>query len=607
MLIWQSATTQSNRSHMPDAAAQVQKLLRQQAAIARFGSFALRERDLNKILTEAVRVCAEGLSVPFSKVCRYRAEENDLLIVAGYGWQEGVVGKVVSRADMSSPQGRAFTTGLPSIIDDVQEVAGFNLPPFYAAHGIVSIIDVIIKGSDEQPYGILEIDNDKQHGYDQYDINFLTGFANVLAEAVSTAARGLALQVTVDRMKALVEEKDRLLHEKDVANLQLQQAQKMEAVGQLTGGVAHDLNNILTVITGTIEILAEAVADRPELLAIAKMIDDAAARGADLTQRLLAFARKQPLQPREVDVNALVTQAASLLRPTLGEQIEVHMLLAEDTSHALIDPSQLTNAVLNLAINARDAMPGGGKLTIETRNVVLDEEYAAANSDVTAGNYVLVAVTDSGHGIPAAILNNVFEPFFTTKDIDKGSGLGLSMVYGFVKQSNGHIKIYSEEGHGTTVKIYLPRATGVARPAEPPGETTIEGGHETILVVEDDNLVRTFVIGQIQSLGYATLAAVNAAEAMAFIDGPEKIDLLFTDMIMPGSMNGRQLADAALRRRASLKVLFTSGYSNEAIIHHGHLDAGVLLLAKPYRKSDLARMIRAALAAPSRVADTLPS
>ena len=582
---------------MTDVAAQVQKLLRQQAAIARFGSFALRERDLDKILAEAVRVCAEGLGAPFCKVCRYRSEEDDLLIVAGHGWQDGVVGNVVSRADMSSPQGRAFTTGLPSIIDNLQQVSGFNPPPFYAAHGIVSIIDVIIKGIDDQPYGILEVDNDKQQEYDQHDVIFLTAFANVLAEAVSTAARGLALQVTVDQMKALVEEKDRLLYEKNVSDLQLMQAQKMEAVGQLTGGVAHDLNNILTVITGTIEILAEAVADRPELLAIAKMIDDAAARGADLTQRLLAVARKQPLQPREVDVNSLVTQTANLLRPTLGEQIEIHMTLAGDTSRALIDPSQLTNAVLNLALNARDAMPDGGKLTIETCNVILDEEYASKTSDVTAGNYVLVAVTDSGHGIPAAILNNVFEPFFTTKDVDKGSGLGLSMVYGFVKQSNGHIKIYSEEGHGTTVRIYLPLVTGVAPTAEPKSEPDIVGGDETILVVEDDDLVRAFVVGQIRSLGYTTLAAVNAREAMAVIDGPEKVDLLFTDMIMPGSMNGRQLADAALRQRASLKVLFTSGYSNETIIHHGHLDAGVLLLAKPYRKSDLAQMIRAALAA----------
>jgi CheY-like chemotaxis protein len=327
------------------------------------------------------------------------------------------------------------------------------------------------------------------------------------------------------------------------------------------------------------------------------MIDEAAARGADLTQRLLAFARKQPLQPREVDVNSLVMEAANLLRPTLGENVEVRMKLDGNASHALIDPSQLTNAILNLALNARDAMADGGKLVIETSNVVLDDGYVMLNSDVAAGNYVMVAVTDSGHGIPAEILNHVFEPFFTTKDVDKGSGLGLSMVYGFVKQSHGHIKIYSEEGHGTTVRIYLPQVVDPTQPVEVASIPDVSGGHEIILVVEDDRLVRTFVVGQIESLGYATLAAGNAAEALIIINGGEKIDLLFTDMIMPGSMNGRQLADAALQRRAALKVLFTSGYSNEVIIHNGHLDAGVLLLAKPYRKSDLARMIRAALAA----------
>ena len=593
---------------MTDDAAKVQKLLRQQAAIARFGSFALRQRDLSKILAEAVRVCADGLNVPFSKVCQYRAEQNDLLIVAGYGWQDGVVGDVVSRADMTSPQGRAFTTGDPSICDDLQTGTYSDLPPFYAAHGIVSIIDVIIKGTDEQPYGILEIDNNRQHDYDQHDINFLTGFANVLAEAVSTASRGAALQVTVDTMKALVEEKDRLLHEKNAADLQLRQAQKMEAVGQLTGGIAHDLNNILTVITGTIEILAEAVADRPELVAIARMIDEAAERGADLTQRLLAFARKQPLQPREVDVNSLVIEASNLLRPTLGEQVEVQIMLAGDAARALIDPSQLTNAILNLALNARDAMPDGGKLTIETSNVILDDSYAGIHSEVTAGPYVLIAVTDSGHGIPAGILENVFEPFFTTKDVGKGSGLGLSMVYGFVKQSNGHIKIYSEDGHGTTVRIYLPQATGLAQPItdELASTSILEGGDETILVVEDDDLVRTFVVGQIQSLGYVTLAAVNADAALAVINSAQTIDLLFTDMIMPGSMNGRQLSDAALRRRPSLKVLFTSGYTENTVIHYGRLDAGVLLLAKPYRKSDLARMIRAALATDTKLQPPTP-
>ena len=593
---------------MTDDAAKVQKLLRQQAAIAQFGSFALRQRDLSKILAEAVRVCADGLNAPFSKVCQYRAKQNDLLIVAGYGWQDGVVGDVVSRADLSSPQGRAFTTGQPSICDDLQTGTYSDLPPFYAAHGIVSIIDVIIRGTDEQPYGILEIDNNRRHDYDQHDINFLTGFANVLAEAVSTASRGAALQVTVDVMKALVEEKDRLLYEKNAADLQLRQSQKMEAVGQLTGGIAHDLNNILTVITGTIEILAEAVADRPELVTIAKMIDEAAERGADLTQRLLAFARKQPLQPREVDVNSLVIEASNLLRPTLGEQVEVQIMLSRDTARALIDPSQLTNAILNLALNARDAMPDGGKLTIETSNVILDDSYAGIHSEVTAGPYVLIAVTDSGHGIPAGILENVFEPFFTTKDVGKGSGLGLSMVYGFVKQSNGHIKIYSEAGLGTTVRIYLPQATGLAQPItdELASTSILEGGDETILVVEDDDLVRTFVVGQIQSLGYVALSAVNADAALVVINSAQTIDLLLTDMIMPGSMNGRQLSDAALRRRPSLSVLFTSGYTENTVIHYGRLDAGVLLLAKPYRKSDLARMIRAALGADTKLQPPTP-
>jgi signal transduction histidine kinase len=582
---------------MTDAAAQVQNLLRQQAAIARFGSFALRQGDLVKILTEAARVCADGLGVPFSKVCQYRPERNDLLIVAGHGWHDGVVGHVCSRADMSSPQGRAFTTGKPSIIDDLRKEASFDLPPFYAAHGIISTIDVLIKGGDEQPFGVLEIDSDTQHNYDEHDINFMTGFANILAEAVATASRGVALQLAVDRMKALVEEKDGLLHEKHAADRELRQAQKMEAVGQLTGGVAHDLNNILTIIIGAMEILGDGVADRPELVAIAQMINEAAARGSDLIRSLLAFARRQPLRPRDVDVNGLVTEAAKLLRSTLGEHIEVQMKLAGDASHALIDPSQLTSAILNLALNARDAMPNGGRLMIETSNVVIDDADVAVEGDVTPGNYVMVAVTDSGHGIPADILANVFEPFFTTKDVDKGTGLGLSMVYGFVKQSKGHVKINSEEGHGTTIRIYVPQAKGVALPAEAASSLPLEGGHETILVVEDDSTVRALVVGQIKSLGYVALTAVSAADALTVIDKPGEIDLLFTDMIMPGAINGRQLADKALQRRSSLKILYTSGYSNAAIMHDGHLDNGVLLLAKPYHKSDLARMIRTALAA----------
>jgi PAS domain S-box-containing protein len=386
------------------------------------------------------------------------------------------------------------------------------------------------------------------------------------------------------------------LTEKRAAEAQFRQAQKMDAVGQLTGGIAHDFNNILTVITGTIGILADAVTDDPQLTAIARMIDEAAERGANLTKHLLAFARRQPLQPREIDVNTLLLETVKLLRPTLGEHIQIDPLLAEDASAALVDPSQLTTAILNLALNARDAMPTGGKLALETNNVYLDESYAAMNSEVAPGNYVMIAVSDTGSGIAAADLDKVFDPFFTTKEVGKGTGLGLSMVFGFAKQSNGHIKIYSEEGHGTTVKLYLPRATGLhTTAAEPLASSSIEGGHEVVLIVEDDALVRRYVITQIESLGYTTLEASNAAEAMTIINTDATIDLLFTDVIMPGSMNGRQLVDEALKRRPLLKTLFTSGYTENAIVHHGRLDSGVLLLAKPYRKSDLARMIRQAL------------
>ncbi|HEY7843791.1 MAG TPA: PAS domain S-box protein [Bradyrhizobium sp.] len=385
------------------------------------------------------------------------------------------------------------------------------------------------------------------------------------------------------------------LTEKHAAEAHMRQAQKMDAVGQLTGGVAHDFNNILTVITGTIGILADAVADHPELVSIAKLIDDAAERGAQLTKHLLAFARKQPLQPVEVDVNSLILEAGKLLHPTLGEQIEISPKLAHDAWSAMVDPSQLTTAVLNLALNARDAMPRGGKLTLETGNIHLDEDYSRINTDVAPGDYVMVAVSDTGTGIPADLLEKVFDPFFTTKEVGKGTGLGLSMVFGFVKQSGGHIKIYSEEGHGTTVKLYLPRSTGQGHAAMAQLATQVEGGDETILVVEDDALVRKYVMAQVASLGYATLEAANAAEALKIIENGAEVDLLFTDVIMPGAMNGRQLVDEALRRRPLLKTLFTSGYTENAILHHGRLDEGVLLLAKPYRKPELARMIRVAL------------
>jgi PAS domain S-box-containing protein len=377
------------------------------------------------------------------------------------------------------------------------------------------------------------------------------------------------------------------------AEERLHQTQKMDAIGQLTGGIAHDFNNILTVIMGIAELLRESLADRPQLATTAKLIDDAATRGAALTRQLLAFARRQMLAPRATDVNALVTETVKLLRSTLGAQIEIQVTPQRDAWPAMIDPSQLSTALLNLAVNARDAMPDGGKLMIETSNVVLDDAAAKANPEITPGSYVLLSVTDNGSGIPAAIRDKVFEPFFTTKPVGKGTGLGLSMVYGFAKQSGGHVTITSEEGHGTTIRIYLPRTGDDGASSEQPKHHVVpRSGHETILVVEDDAMVRTSVIRQLESLGYRTLAAGNSAEALALVDQGLVFDVLFTDIVMPGGINGAELGREVARRRPAVKILYTSGYSEDGIVHDGRLDPGIVLLGKPYRKLDLARKIR---------------
>jgi PAS domain S-box-containing protein len=374
----------------------------------------------------------------------------------------------------------------------------------------------------------------------------------------------------------------------------LHQSQKLDAIGKLTGGVAHDFNNMLTVIAGTTEMLVADLRDRPELQAVAALINQAADRCTELIQHLLAFARQQPLQPRNVQLNATIIDIAKLLRPTLGEQIEVVSMLEKTVSTVCIDPSQLANALINLAINARDAMPNGGQILLETASVVLDEAYAQSNAGVRPGAYVMIAVSDTGAGMSAEVRENVFEPFFTTKEHGKGTGLGLSMVYGFVKQSDGHIRIYSEEGHGTTVRLYLPAAGGCAEAVVPEVVAT-PGAGETILVVEDDFLVRGFVVAQLHSLGYRTIAVSDGYGALAQLESSQPFDLLFTDVVMPGGMTGRQLADEVSRRRPGTKVLYTSGYTENALTHHGRFDQGVRLLSKPYRKSALARMVRLAL------------
>jgi signal transduction histidine kinase/CHASE3 domain sensor protein len=372
------------------------------------------------------------------------------------------------------------------------------------------------------------------------------------------------------------------------------QAQKMESLGHMTGGIAHDFNNLLTVIVGNLELLKNRVGDDPKAQRHVDMALLGADRGAKLTHQLLAFARRQPLEPRPVTLAQLLPDLTDMLRRTLGELIEIETVGAPGLWNVSIDPHQFESAVLNLAINARDAMPQGGKLTLELANVRLDDAYAALHDEIQAGQYVVFGVTDTGAGMPPEVQARAFDPFFSTKG-EGGTGLGLSMVFGFVKQSGGHVKIYSEPGHGTTVKLYLPRTVdGVAVPYErtSSGDTI---GTETILVVEDEEPVRATVTALIGGLGYRVLEAANGASALLILESEEQIDLMFTDVIMPGPVSSRVLADRARELRPSMKILFTSGYTENTIVHNGRLDAGVQLISKPYGRDQLAQKLRSVL------------
>ena len=376
----------------------------------------------------------------------------------------------------------------------------------------------------------------------------------------------------------------------------LRQSLKLEAVGQLTGGLAHDFNNLLTVITGSTEMIQDQLEPESPLRRFADMTATAADRAAELTSRLLAFSRKQALQPRVMDANVAIAGIEEMLRRTLGEDIDIQLVATDDLWRIEVDPSQFETALLNLAINSRDAMPNGGSLIVETANVTFDANHAASALGLRAGQHVVIGISDNGHGIPKDQMTKVFEPFFTTKAVGTGTGLGLSMVYGFVKQSGGQIQIYSEINEGTTVRMYFPRLSGEQAPEVEESESEqVIHGKETILVVEDDALISQQLMEQLTGLGYKVITTSSGAPAIAILHERPEIDLLFTDVILPGGMNGRQIAEAAKLIRPGLKILYTSGYSESAIIHHGRLDQGVELLSKPYRRSDLASKVRKVL------------
>ena len=383
--------------------------------------------------------------------------------------------------------------------------------------------------------------------------------------------------------------------ERSKIEAQLRQVQKMEAIGHLTGGIAHDFNNMLAVIIGALNIMQRRI-DRGDynISSFVQAAIEGAQRGGALTQRLLAFARKQMLEPRPSDVNKLVSGMSELLRRTLGETIQTEVILAGGLWRSYVDPHQLETTILNLVVNARDAMPEGGKLTIETANAYLDDSYARDQADVQAGQYVMIGVSDTGHGMTPEVVAKAFDPFFTTKGAGRGTGLGLSQVYGFVKQSGGHVKIYSEPGHGATIKVYLPRHHGAVDDsiaAKTSSTDLPRAKGETILVVEDEDAVRRLAVEGLQELGYKVVEAESGQAGLAMLERTPEVKMVFTDIVMP-NMNGRQMTDEALKRRPDLRVLYTTGYTRNAVVHNGTLDPGVKLLGKPYTLAQLARGIR---------------
>jgi PAS domain S-box-containing protein len=415
---------------------------------------------------------------------------------------------------------------------------------------------------------------------------------NVQRELAERRRAEEALRDLNANLEQQVAERTEQLRERDEA---LRQAQKMEAIGQLTGGIAHDFNNLLQVITSSLEILQRVLpGDSVRLQRIVANAMTGARRAAALTQRLLAFSRRSPLDPKPIDVNALVGGMSDLLHRALGETISVETVQAAGLWLIEADPNQLEAAILNLAVNARDAMPEGGRMTIETSNAHLDEAYAAAHVELRAGQYVCVCVSDTGIGMNAEDMARAFEPFFTTKPVGKGTGLGLSQVYGFVKQSGGHVKLYSEVGEGTTVKMYFPRLIRAAVERNEAAALLPEGGNdEAILIVEDDEHVRALAAETLRELGYRVIEAGDGPAAINVLESDARIDLLFTDVVLPGGMTGAQIAARARELRGSgLKVLYTTGYARNAIFHHGRLDPGVQLITKPFDLSELATKVR---------------
>lgn len=581
------------------------ELLRQQTVLAQFGEFALRSDDLDKILTEACRLVGEVLNTDLAKVVELQEDGHTLLVRAGVGWKPGVVGKVTIEVTENTSEGRALKSGEPMISPDIQTETRFSYPPFLVANGVRAVANVVIIGGTGRPhFGILQVDSRTPRVFNDSDIAFLRGYANLIAAAVDRLRlhremhlEKMALEATVaKRTRELTEANIKLrveAEEREQVEESLRQSHKMDAVGQLTGGLAHDFNNLLASISGSLELIRIRAA-QGRIADLERYIEAAltsTSRAAALTHRLLAFSRRQMLDPKPTDVNHMVRGMEDLLRRTVGPSIQIDTKLASDLSPALCDRNQLESALLNLVINARDAMPDGGHILLETENAVFPDpplplkDWPRTNSQSKI--CVALFITDTGVGMPPDVRARAFDPFFTTKPMGEGTGLGLSMVYGFVQQSGGQLQLLSEQGRGTTVKIYLPPHFGAVADDEEKDDTAArselrEASSAVVLVVEDEPPVRMVIVDVLSDLGYTVLEAGDGRSGLNILETVSRIDLLITDVGLPGGMNGRQLADAARRRRPGLAVLFVTGYAEGIAADEGLLQNSMQIITKPF-------------------------
>jgi signal transduction histidine kinase/CheY-like chemotaxis protein len=524
-------------------------------------------------------------------------EDGKTLVVrAGVGWKPGVIGVATIAAEHDTSEGHALRTGEPMISPDIATETRFKYAQFLIDSGVRAVANVlIIGGQGRPPFGILQIDSRVPRQFTESDTLFLRSYANLLAGAVDRLRLRLALEETVAaRTRELTEANAKLqaeAAERGRVEEALRQSLKMEAVGQLTGGLAHDFNNLLAGISGSLALMRMRTAQgrTAEIGRYIEMAMTSVNRAAALTHRLLAFSRRQTLDPKPTNVNRLVVGMEELFIRTVGPGIQVETKLATDLWPALCDPNQLENAMLNLVLNARDAMPEGGRLLIETRNSIFPDLRGAPKGvppgKMPAGEYMGLFINDTGTGMPPDVIAHAFDPFFTTKPTGEGTGLGLSMTYGFVQQSGGHVLLSSEEGQGTTVAIYLPRhlgtADGVGEVDGKPMPPQAEAG-AVVLLVEDELAVRMVVAEVLSDLGYTVLEADNSQSGLRIVETRARIDLLLTDVGLPGGMNGRQLADAAREQRPGLKVLFLTGYAENAAVGNGRMEHGMEVMTKPF-------------------------